>query len=55
MANHWQFVAEWIRVDSSFPPRLSVGEPLSRTDTQVQAAVRYRFRIEDGAFDSVSY
>jgi hypothetical protein len=28
---------------------------LSRTDTQVQAAVRYRFRIEDGAFDSVSY
>ena len=55
MANHWQFVAEWIRVDSSFPPRLSVGEPLSRTDTQVQAAVRYRFRIEDGAFDSVNY
>lgn len=46
IADHWQVMAEWIRVDSSFPPRLSLGEPLARTDTQLQAALRYRFRIE---------
>jgi len=46
MANHWQFLAEWIRVTSSFPPRASEGEPVDSTDTQVQAALRYRFRLE---------
>ena len=24
--DQWQFVAEWIRVTSSFPPRLALGE-----------------------------
>jgi hypothetical protein len=46
VADHWQVLAEWIRVTSSFPPRISVGEPVDSTDTQVQAAVRYRFRFE---------
>jgi hypothetical protein len=46
VADHWQVVAEWIRVTSSFPPRASVGEPVASTDTQLQAALRYRFRFE---------
>ena len=46
LPDHWQVVAEWIRVTSSFPPRAAIGEPLASTDTQVQAALRYRFRLE---------
>ena len=46
LPDHWQFVAEWIRVTSSFPPRAEIGEPVASTDTQVQAALRYRFRVE---------
>lgn len=46
LPDHWQFIAEWIRVSSSFPPRASLGEPVDTTDTQMQAALRYRFRLE---------
>jgi len=46
LPEHWQFVAEWIRVTSSYLPRVEVGEPAKSTDTQVQAAIRYRFRFE---------
>lgn len=46
LPGHWQLIAEWIRVNSSFPPRANLGEPVASTDTQVQAALRYRFRIE---------
>jgi hypothetical protein len=46
LTERWQILVEGIRVSSSFPPRLSVGEPLARVDSQLQAAVRYRFRLE---------
>jgi hypothetical protein len=42
-ANHWQVVAEWIRITSSFPPRLALGESASQTPSQFQVAARYRF------------
>jgi hypothetical protein len=40
---HWQFVIEWLRVTSSFPPRLSLGEAVIQTPSQVQLAARYKF------------
>jgi hypothetical protein len=42
---HWQFVAEWLRVFSSFPPRAEIAEPVFQTQTEIQLAVRYRFQL----------
>jgi hypothetical protein len=44
--NHWQLATEWLRVVSSFPPRLEFGEAAVQTQSQFQLAVRYRFRLE---------
>jgi hypothetical protein len=45
---HWELGAEWLRVVSDFPPRAAAGFAPAATDTQVQLAVRYRFRFETG-------
>jgi hypothetical protein len=42
---HWQFVAEWLRVASDFPPRIALGESAALVDSQFQLAARYRFRL----------
>jgi hypothetical protein len=44
-SEHWQFVAEYIRASSSFPPRAELGEPIFDSQTQVQIAARYRFDL----------
>jgi hypothetical protein len=43
---HWEAGAEWLRISSAFPPRAAKGFPPAATDTQIQLAVRYRFRVE---------
>jgi hypothetical protein len=42
---HWQFVAEWLRVISGFPPRLALGENARQMESQFQLAARYRFHL----------
>jgi hypothetical protein len=42
---HWQFVAEWLRVASVFPPRIELGESAAQVESQFQLAARYRFRL----------
>jgi hypothetical protein len=42
---HWQFVAEWLRVASVFPPRIELGESAALVESQFQLAARYRFRL----------
>jgi hypothetical protein len=42
---HWQFVAEWLRVASDFPPRIALGESAALVESQFQLAARYRFRL----------
>jgi hypothetical protein len=44
-AEHWQLVAEWLRVASTFPPRLFLGDSPQQVETQLQVAVRYRFNL----------
>ena len=44
LGEHWQFVAEWLRVFSSFARRATLDEPVFQTQTQIQLAARYRFR-----------
>lgn len=39
----WRAVAEWIRVESRFPPRALSGVEPSLMESQVQIAIRYRF------------
>jgi len=46
LADHWELDAEWLRVVSDYPPRLAAGFAAAETDTQVQLAIRYRFRLE---------
>ena len=41
----WQFVAEWLRVASRFPPRVALDEPAAIVESQFQLAVRYRFQF----------
>ena len=48
LAERWELAAEWLRVDSQYPPRFWVGLPAAATDTQTQLAIRYRFRLEAG-------
>ena len=43
--DHWQFVTEWLHVSSGFPPRSSIGNPEAQVQSQVQLAVRYKFRF----------
>jgi hypothetical protein len=45
LADHWQVVTEWLRVFSSFPPREELSEPVFQMQTQIQVALRYRFRM----------
>jgi hypothetical protein len=42
---HWQFVTEWLRVVSRFPPRVALGESATQVGSQFQLAVRYRFNL----------
>ena len=42
---HWQFVAEWLRVASVFPPRIALAESAAQVESQFQLAARYRFRL----------
>ena len=46
LSERWELAAEWLRVNSQFPPRIDAGLPAASTDTQIQLAVRYRFRLE---------
>jgi hypothetical protein len=41
---HWQFLSEWLRAVSNFPPRLALDEPLMQTQTQLQLGARYHFK-----------
>jgi hypothetical protein len=41
---HWQFVGEWLRAASNFPPRLALDELAMQTQTQLQLAARYHFK-----------
>jgi hypothetical protein len=43
--DHWEFVAEWLHVFSSYPPRAELLEPVFQAQTEIQLAVRYRFRL----------
>jgi hypothetical protein len=43
---HWQFLVEWLRVNSSFPPRMAMGIPASQLQSQLQIALRYKFRFD---------
>jgi hypothetical protein len=43
--DHWQFVTEWLRVTSRFPPRLEFGVPAEQVESQLQLAARYRFTL----------
>jgi hypothetical protein len=42
---HWQFVTEWLRVVSRFPPRVALGESATQVGSQFQLAVRYQFNL----------
>jgi hypothetical protein len=45
LGDHFQCVAEWLRVFSSFPPRSELAEPVFQAQTEIQLAVRYRFQL----------
>jgi hypothetical protein len=45
LGDHWQFVSEWVRAVSSFPPRLALDESVLQTQTQLQLAVRYHLDV----------
>jgi hypothetical protein len=45
LGQQWQLAAEWIRVSSRFPPRVTYGKPPGLLESQTQLAVRYRFRL----------
>jgi hypothetical protein len=42
---HWQFLLEWLRVSSSFPPRSTLGDSAVQIQSQLQLAIRYKFRF----------
>jgi hypothetical protein len=42
----WQVAAEWIRVTNRFPPRAAYGVPADGPESQLQLALRYRFRLQ---------
>jgi hypothetical protein len=45
LGEHWQFVAEWLRVMSIFPPRMEIGNSAAQTQSQLQLAARYKFQF----------
>jgi hypothetical protein len=45
LGERWQLAGEWIRVWSQFPPRAALGVAPALLESQVQLAVRYRFRF----------
>ena len=45
---HWEVVAELLRVRSTFPPRFDFNIGPAVTDRQAQLAVRYWFRVQTG-------
>jgi hypothetical protein len=45
LGEHWQLLAEWLRVASVFPPRAEFGIPAAQTQSQLQLAVRYKFQF----------
>ncbi len=45
---HWEFVAEVLRVRSIFPPRFDFNIGPGVTDRQAQLAVRYWFKVQAG-------
>jgi hypothetical protein len=42
---HWQFLVEWLHVNSSFPPRMAIQIPALQLQSQLQIALRYKFRF----------
>jgi hypothetical protein len=48
ITKRWELAAEWLRVESRFPPRRTYGLPVAATERQLQLAVRYRFRLDVG-------
>jgi hypothetical protein len=45
LGEHWELAAEWIRLTSTFPPRIEYDLPPGFIESQVQLAVRYRFQL----------
>lgn len=45
MGEHWQILAEWLRVASIFAPRVEMGNPAAQTQSQLQLAARYKFQF----------
>jgi hypothetical protein len=45
LGGHWQLASEWIHVWSRFPPRAAFGTAPALLQSQVQLALRYRFRF----------
>jgi hypothetical protein len=45
LGEHWQFLAEWLRVASVFPPRVEIGNLAAQTQSQLQLAARYKFQF----------
>jgi hypothetical protein len=45
LGEHWQILAEWLRVASIFPPRVEIGNPAAEAQSQLQLAARYRFQF----------
>lgn len=45
LGHDWDLAAEWIHVNSRFPPRTSYAEPPAFLQTQTQIAVRRRFHL----------
>jgi hypothetical protein len=45
LGEHWQLLAEWLRVASVFPPRAETGIPPAQTQSQLQLAARYKFQF----------
>jgi len=45
LGEHWQILAEWLRVASIFPPRVELGNPAAEAQSQLQLAARYRFQF----------
>jgi Phosphate-selective porin O and P len=45
LGEHWQLLAEWLHVESIFPPRAEIGIPAAQVQSQLQFAARYKFQF----------
>src|SRR5262249_8620656 len=45
LGEHLQLLVEWLRVNSTFPPRSALGIPITDAESQLQLAVRYKFQF----------